>query len=115
MQSTPFTDFINIHQLKTVSAGSSSTVFSFTIPHSTVGFLKRLASNWFADTKLTFLIDGEEVYRSTERQLGAMEDPTVFDPPYLVQTKIEVVAENNSSEDLEFEVLADGMLYMRRS
>jgi hypothetical protein len=109
MKKIPFSDHVKLHQTLSISPNSKGTVWSFTIPNSTIGFIKKVRTNWFEDTKWEWRIDGESIESGVEREID--ED---FDPPYVVQNNIKFIAENNSSNTLTFEVIVNGVLIMRR-
>lgn len=110
----PFSTLGKIHQYVTVNANTAKQrVFYLKIPNSCVGFINRMASNWFDDVKFHFVIDGETVERNIERQLGLMSNPVKIDPPYLVRNYIEITADNGDTVNHNLEVLIDGIAYLK--
>lgn len=114
MNAIPFSLFGRIHQYAVVKKKSKDVrVFYYKIPESLVGFINRIGSNWYTNTKYKLIIDGEVVDSNVERVFGSMENPAIIDPPFLVNSYIEVRVDNDDEEDHLFEVFCDGVLYMR--
>jgi len=110
----PFSQFGKIHQYKTVGAGKSARVFYLKIPNSCVGFLNQIGNNWFDNTYYVWKIDGAVVENKIERMIGEINSPKEFEPPFLVVDKIEFFAYNNDTTSHTFEVLCDGVAYLKR-
>jgi hypothetical protein len=115
----PFSQYFSVHQHASVAAGSTNTrVFYGQIPQSCVGFLYKFGNNYHSSTYLTWIIDGVKIEKQIERQIGSVDRPAQFNEenggPYLVKSYIEVTATNPTSEDLTFEVLADGVCFQTR-
>lgn len=110
MNTVPFGQFGNVHQYTTVKAGEESRVFYLKIPDGCVGFIYKLASNYYDGVKWYFYIDGELIVKDLEKTFGDMGNPAEINPPYLVKDRIEFYAKNESSEDLLLEVYCDGVI-----
>ncbi len=108
METIPFANLANTFQAATIEAGANGRVFFLKIPESAVGFLKLIGNNWFSNTYFEFIIDGE-VVKKVEHQIGNINDPTSFDPPYVVRDRLEFKAYNNSTKSIRFEVVCDGV------
>ena len=115
----PFSQYFKVHQYVTVPANTLDyRVFYGKIPNSKVGFIYKVGNNYHSGSTLRWRIDGADVEREIERQIGSIDSPAPFNMenggPYLVRDYVEFTATNNNSEDLIFEVLVDGLVYERR-
>ena len=114
----PFSQYFKVHQYATVPANSTARVFYGKLPNSMVGFVYKIGNNYHSGSVLRWMIDGTDVEREIERQIGSVDRPAQYNMenggPYLVKDYIEFTATNNSSEDLVFEVLVDGLIYEAR-
>lgn len=113
--SFPFHEFGKVHQYATIPAGQRGRVFYFKVPETCVAFISEIASNWYQDTHLVWVIDGETVDSKIERMLGPLQDPHRIDPPYVAKDYIEFKAHNNDDHDHEFEVICNGVLYHKQT
>jgi hypothetical protein len=114
MIAIPFSQFGKVHQYKEIAAGESGRVYYLKIPDSCVGFIQQVANNYFDNTYLVWKIDGATVENKIERMIGKINNPKEFNPPFLVQDKIEFWAYNNDTIAHTFEVVCDGVAYMRK-
>ena len=114
----PFSQYFKVHQYATVPANSTARVFYGKLPNSKVGFIYKVGNNYHSESSLRWIIDGADVERNIERQIGSIDSPAQFKMdnggPYLVKDYVEFTATNNDSKDLVFEALVDGLIYERR-
>jgi len=94
-----------------VKSHSEERVYYGELPEKHAGFLGALASNDFDGVKWSWYIDGECVEKDIEHALGDMENPTIFNPPYLVKKSIEIKAKNDNDVELDLEALCVGICY----
>lgn len=113
MNTIPFSQFTNIHQSATIQPGAEGRVFYFKIPSSTVGFMNKIANNYFTGTTLRILVDGELLEGNIQRIIAMIDQPQEYAPPYLVKSSIEVRCENNDTLPHTLEVLVNGDLVLK--
>ena len=94
-----------------VKAHSEERVYYGEIPENHTGFLGALASNDFEGIKWSWYIDGECVESDIEHALGDMNNPAIFNPPYLVKKSIEIKAKNDNATEAKLEALCVGVCY----
>jgi len=99
------------HQVKTVPAGATETVFKFVLPKDCVGFILRIANVYYPGDTVKWKIDGKEVDTGhIRRVIGTINSPAEVVPwfrmPFYVSTIWEVT--NNDTEDHNYEVLNEG-------
>lgn len=106
----PWEKFGNRRQSATIAAGASGRVYLYEIPVPYVGFLTHLYCSFFANTYIEMRIDGHlsETFRE---QVGDIEDPFEYDPPYLITRDIEFIGYNNDSSSHVFEIKCDGKIF----
>ena len=115
MKRIPFGEHVNIHQFITIGVSGRAKVWSFNVPPSTIGFITRMASNYFPSTKINIFVDGQNIEGvDIQRAIGDIQSPEEYDPPYVVINNIEVFVENGDVESHTFEFLIDGFLILRR-
>ena len=103
--------FYEPYQYATIAANRSGRVYYMKVPQSCVAFIEQVANNWFADTYLDWIVDGQKVELQVQRAIAGLTIPKEYRPPILAKDYIEWVAYNNSGTDRVFEVLCDGAIY----
>jgi hypothetical protein len=98
-----------VYQNAVVPSGQQR-VFYLAIPSGSVGFIRSLYCNWYQNTEVHLYIDGEDVEKIT-RQIGSINEPLQYSPPWAVRRSIEFVAFNNTGSDLSYEAFVDGEIY----
>lgn len=94
-----------------IIAGASGRIYWYEVPPCYVGFLTHLyLSEFFPNTYVEMRIDGQLI-DTFRQQVGNIERPFEFDPPYLVTRDIEFIAHNNAISDYYWEVFCDGEIY----
>jgi len=106
----PWEKFGNRRQHATITAGASGRIYYYQIPSCYVGFLTHLYCPYFADTHVVIRIDGSPV-ETLREQVGQMDNPFKYDPPYLVTRDLELIAHNDDPSDHVWEVKCDGEIY----
>ena len=101
-----FSNFGSIYQELIVKSGETKEIFSLEIPKNHVGFFYYMANDYFL---LELQIDGEKI--SINDIMASFDSPKLFDPPYLVNKSIKVIATNSSPEDKKIGFHADGIAY----
>ncbi len=107
--------FPNSHQRVSIGAGQSLIVWEFLIPAGGAAFVESVAiiipdSN----TYYKWRMDGDDVEEGTiDYQIGKINEPKMFNPPLVAKKKIQFIGYNDSSSDQTFEVLCDGLYYVR--
>ena len=110
----PFSDFIQVHQYKTINANKEGQIYYFLIPQSTIGFIYNLGNNWFNNTTANLIIDGNPYLHDISRIIGDIDQPSKINPPICVKNYIEWYVYNNDSTSHNFEALIDGILISKR-
>ena len=106
--------FPTIHKSETVSVGETKTVYELNIPAGGVGFIFAVGNNYYQGIKWYWYIDDALVEPNPiERQLGFVNMPKLFEPPFVVKNKIRVTAYNGAGEDADLEWLCTGYIYVR--
>jgi len=109
--SVRFKNFVDTYQEKSITSGTSGTIFEFNIPAGYRAFIYKVKINgevYDPDVYINFKID-DEIAEKIERWL--VDRPTEFDPPYLATYKIEFIGYNNSNRDYKFGIFCDGKLF----
>ncbi|KKL24077.1 hypothetical protein LCGC14_2418970 [marine sediment metagenome] len=99
------------YQKKVISANSSGVVLSILIPANMTGFISQVANNWYSNTYFVFKVNGMPIEDRIEREMAPVNIPMTYNPPIIARKKIEWIAFNNTSDDLEFEILCNGTMY----
>lgn len=96
-----------------MKSNSEERVYYGEIPEEYVGFLGALASNDFDGVNWSWYIDGECIEKDIKHALGDMENPPIFNPPYLVKKTIEIRAKNDNDVELDLAALCVGVCYKK--
>ena len=108
---TPFSDFVDIHQVNTIPIGETRTIFFFQVPESCRAFIDKIGNTDFVGARHEFKIDGQIVETQIAREVGLVNKPAIIDPPYYVRSTIEWITQNSGTALMTQEVLIDGLLY----
>ena len=104
--------YYNPHQSKTVPAGERVTVWSFKVPPNHIFHVEQLGTNWYEDTYLLWIADGNQLEK-IERFYGEINAPIDIRRRYIFsKQEMRFIAVNNSSEDVIYDVYADGTVYL---
>ena len=112
MNSLPFSQLFRIHQSASVPAGTSVRVFYGKIPDSCKGFIRRIATTvWYPSVTYVVKVDGE-TFESVDRDIP-IDAPLKFDrdEQVLVRDRVEVFAQNSSTNTYSLGMLIDGRAY----
>jgi hypothetical protein len=102
----------NPHQCVTVPAGERKTVWCFTVSPNHVFHIEQIGTNWYPDTYLLFQVDGNTLEK-IERFYGEINAPIDVRRRYIYAThEVRFITVNNSSDDVIYDVLCDGSLYL---
>ena len=105
-----FSQVFQTIQQSNVAGKSLGRVFYGAVPPKYVGFLYMLGSSDNPNVTWFWYIDGEKVEES-QRSLGNMNQPTVFNPPFVIKKSVEIKVFNNNDETVLFEVFCGGDCY----
>lgn len=98
------------YQTLTVPAETTKKVYYFKIPKGYVGFIQRIANNYYPDTYLYWYIDGRLVITPyIEYQIAFVNNPLQLQPWRRVHGDVRWDVENRGVVDRDFEVLCDGI------
>ena len=105
------------HQVATVPAGETKEVFRFNLPKDCVGFILRIANDYYPGDIVKWKIDGKEVDTAhIRRVIGFINSPMEVVPwfrmPFYVCTIWEV--ENTDTEAHDYEILIDGFYVQKK-
>lgn len=104
--------YYNPHQSVTVSAGDRVTVWRFTVPPNHVFHVELIGTNWYEDTYLLLIADGSQLDK-IERFYGEINQPIDVRRRYIyAKQELRVIAVNNSTEDVVYDVYIDGTTYL---
>jgi len=104
--------FYQPHQTTTVAAGERVTVWSFKVPPNHIFHVEQLGTNWYEDTYLLWIVDGNQLEK-IERFYGEINAPIDVRRRYIFsKQEMRFIAINNSSEDVIYDVLCDGTVYL---
>jgi len=101
----PFSRIGKTYNTTIAEAGKTTRVFYLEIPENCVGFLYYAGIN--TDLPYALIIDDEEV----NEIIGTVNNPSIFNPPFLIQKYIAFDVKNNTEIDKIVEVYADGECY----
>ena len=107
----PFSDIFPSTQTTELPSNEEGVVFFGEIPQGYVGFLEKIASNYIEGIKWSWYIDDELIEIDIEEPIGDLVNPTDFNPPYVINHAIKVVAKNESDSSVLLEVFCDGNYY----
>jgi hypothetical protein len=100
------------HQTQTVKAGERKTVWSFKVPPNHIFHIEYIGTNWYPDTYLLLIVDGNELER-IERFYGEVNSPiNVKGRYFFAKQEVRFIAVNNSTEDVIYDVYCDGSVYL---
>ena len=103
-----------VHQSKSVTVGERKTIYELKIPAGGVGFIHGIGNNYYAGIKWYWYIDDALVEPDPiERQLGLVNLPKIFKPPFVVKNSIRVEVYNGADETANMEWLCDGYIHVR--
>ncbi len=105
--------YYNPDQIVTVKAGERVTVWNFKVPPGHVFHVELLGTNWFEDSYLLWMVDGNVLER-IERWYGEPNSPMNIKGRYIYAAQeMRFICVNNSSRDITQEVYCDGVVYLR--
>lgn len=96
------------YQKKTVNAGETKVIYELPITGGYVGFIDKLAIDWYAHTYINFRVDGTTIEKIERRISFASFE--VFDPPIIARKSIKFIVVNEDTEEHIMAVLCDGLL-----
>jgi hypothetical protein len=100
------------HQTKTVKAGERVTVWSFKVPPNHIFHIEYIGTNWYPDTYLLLIVDGSQLDK-WERFVGEINAPLNVKGRFIfAKQEVNVIAVNNSTEDVIYDILIDGSVYL---
>jgi len=100
------------HQSVTVKAGERVTVWNFKVPPGYVFHLEFIGTNWYEGTYLLLIVDGNQLEK-WERFVGEINAPINVKGRYIFgKQEVRVIAVNNSSEDVIYDIYMDGTVYL---
>lgn len=105
-------EFPNSFQYVLVASGQTKELFYLPINGGYVGFIDRIACDWFENTVLEFIIDGIPKRIEYEIQINK---PYVYEPPLVARRFIRWRAINNDTKDHYFGILCDGRLCKQKT
>lgn len=106
--------FPDPHQFRTLQPGETARIYYLRVPDDMVGFMSHIGNNSWDNSNIDIKIDGESLEGSPiQREIGAISSPTVFNPPFVVNRKIEVFGTNNDTDAHTFEVVIQGYFLPR--
>lgn len=109
MRKISFNQFAKVYNFVELLPNQSKTILRIDIPVNAKGFLIALATNWFSNTKIEWIIDGERI-EMLERAVGSVDKPVKLDPPYVINHHLEFIGYNNSANVVKLEVMVDGYI-----
>ena len=93
-----------------VPNGTRVKVFDLNIPDGHVGFLKKMASDWWEGTTIEVIVDGQPAFGvPLPKPLGSFDNPV--DRSIVVKHKLEAYLNNNSGVSVSFSIFLDGTIY----
>lgn len=108
----PAIDFPQPQRKKTIDVGETVTVYEEKFPSGMVGFLRELAAEWDDNGKTWIYLDGNLWLNDIiDFPIGSVDDPIIFDPPYLVRNGIKIDIYNGTTTSSEFRVYVGGLLF----
>lgn len=97
-------------QTKTVGAGKREEVFYFAVPKGNVFWIQRIANNYYESCYLYWWVDGKLVISPyVEWQIAFVNNPAPLVPWLRVNEYVRWEAKNDGVEDVDMEVLCDGV------
>ena len=103
-----------VHKTVNVDDGETKTIYELNIPAGGVGFINAVGNNYYSGVKWYWYIDDALVEPDPiQRQLGFVNMPKKFEPPFVVKNNIRVEAYNGAGESANLEWLCNGYIYVR--
>lgn len=96
---------------KTIPAKTTRTILETKIPTGFMGFLEFFAivHPFVSDFEMLFKVDGTVIQTYTY-SVASIDQPLKFDPPWVCNASVSLVATNNTSKEYKCGVLFDGQL-----
>lgn len=111
----PAIDFPQPQRKKTIASGGTETVYEERIPDGMVGFLRELAVEWDDDGLSWVHLDGMLWLQDPiDFPIGSVDDPIIFEPPYIIKHSIKIDIYNGTSASSEFRVYVGGLLFYKK-
>jgi len=107
LSSFPFSQIGNIIQKKLLKKNTEGRIFYLAIPKGCIGFLYYIGVDLIDGISWTWKIDDEIIFG----EIGSIQNPAYYNPPFLVRKYVELKAENNTDSDCELRAYCDGICY----
>lgn len=106
----PWEEYGDRRQKLTIAAGGSGRIYYYEIPKGYVAFLTHLYCCYFANCYIEMKMD-QWLVDTFRVQVGNIEEPFEFNPPYVFTRDIEFWGYNNDKSSHVFEIKCDGQVY----